>query len=337
MSAAVWTNAMLRYYSHEMAHEYLYRKSNALFNSGINIHRWTSSYVPGFYYPSWYKDPVVSNNYSDDQLLSAIAAGLNQDEWNARTLWREAIDLDQPYYESISFLMTKLRDVLYILSSGSNEKPFASGQNIESLTQTVYATSPQLFDDINLYRLALLNRGIELSNRSFLRQALFADLLTWKTWTSVYSIFYFLHYGTHPAKQDTKWQAPLVSFYLTHRGTFYNLEIPFKLPSDHLLLINIGSMKDGNSPFSRHVRFGAEYSPLRLHQRLTVMPFVFMNLNESDLGVLAGAQLNAQIIKHMQLTLLCEYHQHDMLENTIKGEEQGFHFEWGIRHKLTGK
>jgi len=326
---------MLRYYSHEMAHEYLYRNSDATIHSGPELNRWTSSYLPGFYYPFWQKSAAESASFSDDQLLLAIAAGLNQDELNARTVWRNDLAgryID--YYNALSFLLTKFRDDAYILSSGSDERPFASGQKVDHLSQAVFADSPQLYDDMNLYRLALLNQGIEVSNGRLLRQSLAADLLTWKTWQSIYTLFQFIRGESSP--KNIRMPLPLISYYLTPSGGFYNLEFPLNLSNHQLLILNFGVQPLQQTGFNRPLRFGAEFSALHLGSRLELAPFAYWTLNNQvGDGVSVGVNSYWYLHQNTALWLLFEYHQNDLLQDIVKSEKQGARFRLGFSKTIA--
>jgi hypothetical protein len=330
LSAGLWANAMLRYYSHEMAHEYLYRNSGAPIHSGPELSQWTSSYLPGFYYPLWQKNAVESVSFSDDQLLLAIAAGLNQDELNARTVWRNDLTgryID--YYNALSFLLTKFRDDAYILQSGSDERPFAPGQKIDHLSQAVFADSPQLYDDMNLYRLALLNQGIEVNNGKLLRQSLAADLLTWKTWQSIYAVFQFIRGGG--SLKNIKIPLPLISYYLTPSGGFYNFEFPLHMAHNRLMLVNFGIQSVKQTALNRPLRFGAEFSALHLGSRLQLAPFAYWTLNtQIDDGFSVGVNSYWHFHQSTALWLLFEYHQNDVLQDIVKSEKPGARIRIGF-------
>lgn len=334
LSAGLWSNAMLRYYSHELAHEYLYRNSGASLRSGPSLDHWTSSYLPGFYYPLWRKNAIASDAFTDDQLLFAIAGGLNQDEWNARTIWRDDLaGRPTDYYNALSFLLTKFRDIGYILSSGSDERPFAPGQKIDHLSESVYLFSPRLYDDINLYRLALLNQGVEVTSASLLRQSLAADLLTWKTWQSIYAVYQFIRCEGSP--KNIRIPLPLISYYLTPSGAFYNLEFPLNLSHDRLLLLNFGVQPDRKTAYNRPIRLGIEFSAVPVKSLLEVAPFVYWTLNtQINDGFSIGFNSFCHVRQNMDIWLLFEYHQNDVLENTIKGEKQGAQFRLGFYKKF---
>ena len=87
----LWMNAMLRFYSHEAAHEYVYRANNVAIRNSLDFHNWKNSYLPGFYYPSWKQSRVDPNLLNDEELISATVAGLNQDELNADAAWRSSM------------------------------------------------------------------------------------------------------------------------------------------------------------------------------------------------------------------------------------------------------
>jgi hypothetical protein len=337
LCAALWSNAMLRYYSHEMAHEYLYRNSGSPIRSGPAVDHWTSSYLPGFYYPVWQKSAAAPDAFSEDQLLLAIVAGLNQDEINARTVWRDDLNRQyHDYYNAVSFLLTKFRDDAYILSSGSDERPFAPGQKIDHLAETVFSKNPQLFDDMNLYRLALLNKGVEVTSASLLHRSLAADLLTLKTWQSLYTLFQFIRGESLP--ENTRMPLPLVSYFLTPNGGFYNLEFPLPLPHNRFLFLDFGVQSADQTAFSPPLRFGAEFSTLHLGSRLELTPFAHWTLNHQiDDGFSIGVNSFWRLRRSLDIWLLLEYHQNDILENTIKGKKQGAEIRFGFCKVIAQK
>ena len=316
LAAATWSNAMLRYYSHELAHEYLYRDTDQPFQSGLDLRHLTSSYLPGLYYPSWRKTSVSVADFSDEQLLRAIAGGLNQDEWNARTVWRFNPNRDD-YYNALSFLLPKLRDVVYIIRSGSEERPFAPRQKIAQLSTTVMRDRPQLYDDVNLYRLALLNQNITVSNGTLLRQALAADLLSAQTWESLYALVQFVR-GARVTKPLLPSDLPLISYYLTPSGGFYHLELPLQIKGRRHF-VSIGSAA-GLRPLKEPLRLGIEWNAWQI-EHFHAGPFAyFSRLEKGQGGVALGVNADWQV-RNFSLWMQLAFYQNDILENRIKGEK----------------
>ncbi len=325
LGAAIWSNAMLRYYSHESAHEYIFRNSGIDVQSRPVLSQMTSSYVPGFYYPAWQKCPAPLERFDDDQLLFAIAAGLNQDEWNARLVWRRNLEQGGNYYDALSFLLPKLRDVFYLLGSRSDEQPFAPAQNVAQLSQVVHDYSPELYDDVNLYRLALLNRGIQVSNRTLLQQALAADLMTGQTWNSLFSLVQFVLGGD--SQQSFLSHLPLVSTFWTPTGPCFQAEFPLRLQR-RLLLIDIGVKKNEPETF----RVGAELNPLPLFHSLEAEPFFSRTFYSGrrdgfSLGVNVVWAMNDRFSWRLQLAAMRD----DLIENVVKGEKSGVTVRLGFK------
>lgn len=317
---------MLRYYSHEIAHEYIFQAEGFKFSGKPNLARWTSSYLPIFYYPKWEKHPNDLQKYEDDQLLFAVTAGLNQDEWNARTLWRRELDEKSDYHSAAGYLLTKFRDVAYLLTAGSEERPFASGQSLAQLSQRIYIETPSLYDDVNLYRLAMLNKGITVTNAELLRQNLAADLLSTKTWESLYSLTRFALYGD---RRDMRLPLQLhVEYYLTSDGGFYQAEFPLKV-FNRRTIFSLGKPAGSRNAF-RNLRFGIESYSIPIGANLQVAPFGFWTFSERNPGGSVGAQIQVCSSRRFTPWIQISFAKNDMLENRIKGEKNGFEIKLGL-------
>ncbi|MDZ7316569.1 MAG: hypothetical protein ONB24_10630 [candidate division KSB1 bacterium] len=326
LGASLWSNSMLRYYSHEIAHEYIYQANEFKLSGKPNFSRWTSSYLPIFYYPRWEKQPNDLRKYDDDQLLFAVTAGLNQDEWNARTLWRRELDEKSGYYSAAGYLLTKFRDVAYLLTAGSEERPFASGQSLAQLSQRIYLEAPNLYDDVNLYRLAMLNKGITVTNAELLRQNLAADLLSAKTWESLYALTRFALYGDQRGIR-----LPLqfhVGYYLSSNGGFYQAEFPFQVFSRRAIL-SLGKPAGSRNSF-HNLRLGIESYSIPIGANLQLAPFGFWTFSEQNPGGAVGAQIQVCSCRRFIPWIHISFAKNDMLENRIKGEKNGFELKLGL-------
>ncbi|MDZ7371018.1 MAG: hypothetical protein ONB12_07610 [candidate division KSB1 bacterium] len=325
LGAFLWSNSMLRYYSHEIAHEYIYRNDGFKFSGKPNLSRWTGTYLPIFYYPRWEKQPNDLQKYDDDQLLFAVTAGLNQDEWNARTLWRRELDEKSDYYSAAGYLLTKFRDVAYLLTAGSEERPFASGQSLAQLSQRVYNEAPNLYDDVNLYRLSLINKGITLTNAELLRQNLAADLLSTKTWESLYVLGRFAFTGD---KSSIKLPVQLnVTYFLTAAGGFYQAEIPLHVFA-HPAILSLGKPASRRD-FLRRIRIGIEAYPIALAPKLQIAPFGWWTF-DSIHGGAAGAQIQYGTPQRLAPWLRLSFAKDDLVENHVKGKKNGFELTFGL-------
>ena len=343
-AGALWSNTMLRFYSHEIAHEYVYRHKNISIQNSLNLQSWTSSYIPGIAYPSWQRSQVDVDRLNGQELIAATAAGLNQDEFNAEISWRSSFQHGfTTFYDAQSYVLTKFRDVEYIIKSGSDEAPFAPGQRIQQLQYDVYAETPHLFDDVNLYRLALLNNGISISNQHLLNRALFADALSWHSWESLYALFSYLSSGKNKTRlfsfsigENVEIMPPLFSHYMTPSGSFFNSSYVLNMNNIRLRL-DIGSMIGFTNinAFQRY-RFGLKALDVDLTSFWHIQPYFYIN-GQSGLNF-SGQSIGIDNILHYSRTLAlffkAEYNYGDILENEIKREKTGFQTVLGFRVNL---
>jgi len=340
-SAGLWTNTMLRFYSHELAHEYVYRNNHVHVHNALDFRHWKSSYIPGFYYPGWKQSQLDPNVLNDKELISATVTGLNQDEQNARAAWGISLDRESiSFYDAQSFLLSKFRDVEYIAKSGSDEAPFAPGQQIHELQYDIYAKTPHLFDDVNLYRLALLNDGVNISTKQLMNRALFADVLSWHTWESVWSLLSYLLAGPHSAKpfafkvgDNVHILPPLFSHYMTLSGSFFNSSCRIGL-NDFQVQLDIGSIIGFTKieAFQRY-RIGAKALNIKITSAWLTQPYIFTN-GRSGLhldGVSVGLDNIISISHQLAFLARAEYNQNDLLENVVKCEQNGFQAVFGMR------
>ena len=337
----LWSNAMLRFYSHEVAHEYVYRSNNIRIHNALDFRSWKNSYIPALYYPSWKQSTVDPNLLNEDELISATVAGLNQDELNAETAWQSSFERESiSFYDAQSYLLTKLRDVEYIAKSGSDEAPFAAGQKIHQLQYDVYAVTPHLFDDVNLYRLALLNNNVDISNQQLMNRALFADMMSWFTWESVWSLFSYLKSGENSSRlfsfqlaENVQLVPPLFSHYMTTSGSFFNSSYVL-LVNDKKYQIDIGSMIGFTRIEAfRHYRFGLKALDIELQRFWHISPYVYAN-GRSGLnidGYSVGFINIVPFSQNLAATVKFEYNKNDIVKNLVKRERKGLQTVFGVR------
>jgi hypothetical protein len=340
----LWTNSALRFYSHEAAHEYVYRAHNVSINNSLDFQHWKSSYVPGLYYPSWNQTQIDPHLLNEEELISATIAGLNQDELNADAVWHSSFSRKTiSFYDAQSYLLTKFRDVEYIFKSGSNEAPFAPGQQMHQLQYDVYAETPHLFDDVNLYRLALLNNGVTISNQQLMNRALFADLMSWHTWENVWSMAAYLFNGKNSLQpfsfqcgEHVKVAPPLFSHFLTTKGSFFNSTYLFEIHNKKLLL-DIGSTVGFTSidAFQAY-RVGVKALDRNVTRFWSIQPYFYLN-GQSGFrinGHSLGFENFISFSENFALTIRLEHNQNDHLENFVKQERNGFQSVFGMRIML---
>lgn len=337
-AASLWLNSALRFYSHEAAHEYVYREKDFAIDDGLDFQHWKSSYIPGVFYPAWKQTPLDPVLLTDDELILATVAGLNQDEINAAVNWHAVSGRGVlSFYDSQAFLLTKLRDVHYIVKSGSDERPFASGMRLPQLYRAVADRAPRLYDDVNLYRLALLNNGLAITNDQLLKRSLLADALSWRTWESFYALFAFLFRG-QPAVRTTFFHRrnlgltpPLISHYLMISGSYFNASLDVII-GEYRLNLAFGAAIGFHHSFQKQgFRFGGALHDIHLKNRWAMTPFLFLNRQNQKLSGASVGLRNSILLTHRLSVLVdFEYNRNDILENSVKLKKHGFHSIIGL-------
>ena len=342
-AGALYFSAMLRYYSHEVAHEVAYRASGLPVSNSLDWQHWKSTYIPGLYYPAWRQTSLDPMRLDGTQLLSSITAGLNQDELNSAAVWRSVL-LRGEYsvFDAQAFLLTSLRDIDYIARARSEESPFAMGMEVHQLQRDVFSNFPQLYDDVNLYRLMLLNNGIDVSNTQLLYQSLFVSALSWHTWESIYTIFdYFVQgrsatpFHFHLSQKATV-SPPLFSNYWGAQGSFINSSSMLSLGKQRFQL-QAGAMLgfSKSNTFSRW-RIGIKAYDIALNQHLAIQPFLFFNLQRMrHLGVSNAGVDGLVLLKNdFGIWFRMKWNADDILENEIKMNASGIHMSIGLRARI---
>ncbi len=340
-AAGAWLNAALRFYSHETAHEYVYRHKNLAIDSGLDFLHWKSTTIPGFFYPAWKQSPLDPALLADDELILATVGGLNQDEINAARNWRAVSDRGVlSFYDSQAYLLTKLRDVQYILQSGSDERPFAPGMRTDQLHRAVAVRTPHLYDDVNLYRLALLNNGFDITNDQLLKRSLLADALSWRTWESFYALFAYLFRGRAavPVVSFRRYglaiTPPLISHYLMTDGSYFNVSLDAAV-GEHRLNFAFGAVIGFDASQKQGVRFGVASGAVHLTDRWATAPFLFLNRRRQKFsGISLGLRNSLLLTQRLSLLVDFEYNRNDILQNGVQLKKDGFYSTIGLRTTL---
>lgn len=340
-AGGLWTNSALRFYSHEAAHEYVYRAHQVPIRNSLDWQQWKSSYIPGIFYPSWTQTHIDPYLLNEEELISATIAGLNQDELNADVVWHSSMQRNAiSFYDAQSYMLTKFRDVEYIAKSGSDEAPFAPGQQLHQLQYDVYAETPHLFDDVNLYRLALLNSGQKISTQQLMNRALFADLLSFHTWENVWAIAAYLFKGKSSIEpfsfqlgESFKMMPPLFSHYMTTDGSFFNSSYLFELRHQKFQL-DIGSVIGFTQIDAFKVyRFGFKTFDIQMSRIWHIQPYLYLNGQSgfSINGHSLGFENVVSVSPRLALTLKLEHNNNDLFENIVKREHNGFQSVFGFQ------
>lgn len=263
------------------------------------------------------KNVVRTRHYAPtvEQNLNAIVAGLNQNEYNSYTTFKNNLDT-LSVHDSLSFLMNKVYDVAYILTSPPAEK----GGDPEN------------------YILFLEDKDVNLSKKNYLIQAWLADLFSVQTADSLETIHHYLADG-QLTKKPTRFYfgriavtPPLINHYLTNKGSFYNITSIIGATGRNSLEVSaatpINFIGDGKVD---NYRAGIQINNLRVKGfKLSPSYHFDTNLSGHQTGYSAGLQISKALKDNIDLRLKLEHNQNDLLENIVKGEKDGWNFVAGI-------
>ncbi|MBS3113874.1 hypothetical protein J4448_02110 [Candidatus Woesearchaeota archaeon] len=292
-----------------------------------------------------------------EQRLEEVVAGLNQDELNAFTLFRYSTLFGNKlnFDEGIAHLQSKFWDVLY---------------NLRSREISGSECNPSQFyriGDVSAYICSLNMKGIDFSKKDHLVQALLADLLSAQTYDSFRAVYEYLRTGQRSIKptvfeiKGIAMTPPLISHYLTSNGSFYDIisimnpngenpvelnfgmSVPVKskpvktlrIVSDKGKGFRVEEVSEKYEP-QYHLRIGAEYHNIRLGKSENaprISPFMYLTMRYDPLrysGISAGTEFNVPISPRFELTGKADYSRNDIMENTVKGKNEGFNFSVGL-------
>lgn len=187
--------------------------------------------------------------------------------------------------------------------------------------------------------------GIEMKRKQLLMQFIVADALSLRTWESVYAIANYLVIGERNIKPvaitlgRTEITPPLITHYLTPRGSFYNTNALVNIAGKHPLEINFGTDIDAvlGPGKVRHFRAGCQLD--LAHEKddgggVHFRPFVYLNFDrhaKKYAGYSTGAELTIGARGKFELGARFEQNEHDIVENTVKGKEKGPNVSVGVK------
>jgi len=304
-------NLAIGYYSHEWGHA---RVGRALgpYEWWIDLTEWFILGFPAYRARLSYKPTAVED-------LCAVVAGLNQEEFDAYVIHRKALE-EITFDEGFAFICRKLSDVTY----------------------DVYGSwSPT--GDVSRYKRNLGLMGIHLSDQAFLAQAALADLLSVKLWDSFRAVGNYLAKGERTTECTTlklrgvEITPPLVNFYMTPDGGFYNL-VSFVNPAGrNPIELAVGTDVDfiGDGRLDC-LRIGGKYcdiKPWDTEPAPRISIFAYLDVNRSDRarrGYSAGIEVSYPAADRLALTARIEYSDDDVVENVVKGKGSGSRFTAGL-------
>ncbi|PIN80635.1 hypothetical protein COV11_03680 [Candidatus Woesearchaeota archaeon CG10_big_fil_rev_8_21_14_0_10_30_7] len=259
------------------------------------------------------------HEHTDEQFFQAAISGLNQDEHNSYMTFKNNLDR-LSVHDAFCFLSNKWYDVDYIMTGPPAEEGGDPANYIERLN----------------------DKGINLELRDYFLQAIVADTLSLQTWDSLEVIGDYLAFGATSKKPfmfrlgRTLFTPPLINHYLTTKGSFYNITS----------IINPNNSQSTELSFATPVNFigDGKVDKYRLGGQLNNIPvgkyqfspfyYVTTNTKFNHEGYSAGFELKKQLNKSVDFRVKLEHNDKDLLENSVKGEREGFNVVLGFDIKF---
>ena len=311
-----YTNLATGFYTHELGHHRVGKKSPH-YTSKIDFGDWHKS-VPN--YIGHFKARADNDIYRN-----IVISGLNQEEIDAHFNHTKTLD-SQSFDQAIGFLARKFSMLTY------------DGYSLNSFDTAKEGDVAWHLDWLNF-------DGIDMSRKDFYIQAGISSALSTKTWDSLFTNINYLFKGERTRKttkiklKDIEITPPLVNLYLTPKGSFFNTATYLKKKNLWEISFGIDDTYIGESKLDR-VRAGLKLvnKPISDAERaLQRSPFAYTNFSRKHLnpkGYSAGLELFKPITKRLGISAKYEYNKDDVLENTVKGEDNGHNFTIGLEMKL---
>ncbi|MHC5053649.1 MAG: hypothetical protein ACYTKD_02905 [Planctomycetota bacterium] len=334
---AVYTAYGMRYYSHEIAHDHALRSHGLGEHVSLDFGSWHSGW------PEYEMIGITTSSYAallgDAAIFERYLAGLNQDETDSRLAWASSADCGTVDLQgAASFLVQKARDLGYIATTGlTDRRPSAPPLTFEDAAD--YVTANGLEGDVDDYVICLMVNGVDLSKEEYLAQVLVADLLSWHTWECVRAVGRYLRTGERTMRLAT-WRVsdrlemtpPLISCYITPLGTFYDVAAILDPAGARPVTVSVGTDVDfiGGGKVDR-LRFGAQVHGVG-RGPCALAPFAYLNASRADghEGASVGVEGLFRFHPRMRLRVTLEHNEGDVIENTVKGKEEGFWATLGL-------
>lgn len=368
-----YLNYMTEYYSHELAHSYETIKSGWSPKARLNWSDWRVGFpkyeaetaVEIFY--NLFPDKYSKSKEPEKRYARTITSGLNQDELNAYAVHKNSVlKRNLTFDEAFSFLITKNLDEGYILfgtKGGLNYKADYKPINYLEATFSQSIRNRGLWNDIDMYlhhlhRKGLYRaqeddyynlfmewnentnfKGIELTKKELLLQAMIADMFSAKTYDGIMSIYNYLVKGKRSTKPvtinlgRTEITPPLIIHYLTKDGSFYNTNAFVNIAGKMLLEANLGTDVDfiGHGKV-RHLRTGGQLHTM--NNGISFRPFLYLNSTRGRIfaytGVSAGIEITLGVPDTLEVIVKLGFNENDIVENDIKGKNNGLEVNAGL-------
>ncbi len=334
---AMWTARGMSYYSHEAAHDRILREGGLNEDLSLDLGNWANGWPE--YDLLAMTPPAFAAVLGDDAFFEMYVAGLNQNEFNGVREWlRAGLRGEIDTHNGTSFLFEKLYDLGYTAGTGlKDRRPLTPPASFQDAAD--YITANGLEGDVDDYVICLMVNDVDLNKKEYLAQVLLADLLSWHTWESVRAIGRYLHTGERTARLAT-WRVsdrlemtpPLISCYITPLGTFYDVAAILNPSGSRPVTVSAGTDVDfiGGGKVDR-LRLGAQMHGMG-HGWFALSPFVYLNSSSADghEGASIGVEGLFRFHPRMRLRVRLEHNEGDVIENTVKGKDEGFRATFGL-------
>lgn len=326
------------YYSHEIAHEYEFRKIGQKTTLRIDFSKWF-----GWMFPTYVQKPAKYSLLTKEAVFRSVVHGLNQEEFNCYNIWKKSfIKRKMNFDEATYFLRLKLADLLYIWSVGFEDKKPRT-KNLTTKELFGYFRNTKTWNDVDMYTGFLSNNNIKLSKPEYFIQALIADFASSYSYESLSVIGQYLcekkrHQKPFSFKlsKDFRISPPLINHYLTSRGGLYNLNTILSY-KNHLFQCSLAHDIDCMGGKLRSIRTGVKYHSHQIANIVEVKPFLYITFDRKNIqytGISTGFETSIKVIKNIFLKAKLEYNENDLIENRVKSEDDGMNFVAGLNVKF---
>ncbi|HEX9664453.1 MAG TPA: hypothetical protein VGA49_01375, partial [Patescibacteria group bacterium] len=217
------------------------------------------------------------------------------------------------YNDGIAFLNAKLLDLKYHLDTWG-------------------------YQDYSLDPVGYRKILVPVSKESFLGQMLLADLLSVQTWESLAAIVKYLVTGNRTFQPTVihfgslGFRPPLISYYLTRNGAFFNGSFFITRNDQPFLEVQIGASADfiGSQPVKTGFRIGGEFRKFKGYDHWAVpmvSPYLYLNFDRSMnySGISLGTEIQYDLVEGVvAVRSRLDYSENDLIECEVKGQANGF-------------
>ncbi len=292
-------------YSHEGGHYRVARRHG--WEASIDLNGWASG-LTHYRFPNG----KLPTNGED---LEASAAGVNQEQLNALTMFRDwALAGGTRYQEALGFLLAQTNLALYAA------RTYSLGKNTASS------------DDIASYVSRLRADGHNVEVPHLLAMAAAADLLSPSFWAALIGGARFLFSGQRQVSVPTvrlgrvELALPHLYMLLTKKGPALGLST-FVNPHGRVPVeLGATARTDGSG-----AAVSARLHHVPLFGPLSVNPFLRLSYqSHQGAGVAVGADLDVEINRHVGLRLGGSYRRNDLLRD-VEGKKDGVEAHGAVR------